>query len=60
MARLTDPSVARAITLLYESTKEAQRLAQVQLNLADDLHGVASALHDLLLETQQTALRVVG
>lgn len=60
MARLTDPSVARAIVLLHESSVEAQRMAQLQLNLADDLARVASALHDLLLETQQTALRVVG
>ena len=53
MAKITDPSVARAIRDMAIVARQVQAAAQDALDLADRQLQVANALHDLLIDTEQ-------
>ena len=57
MLDLSDPNVLEAVALVYEAASEARRIAQAQVEQADRLFGVASALHDLTLNARLTVVR---
>ena len=54
---LSDPQVTEAVALIYEAASESRRIAQAQVEQADRLFGVASALHDLTLNARLTVVR---
>lgn len=52
MAKITDPSVARAIRDMAIAARQVEAAAQDALNLAGRQLSVANSLHDLLINAE--------
>lgn len=53
MAKITDPSVARAIRDMAIAARQVEAAAQDALDLAGRQLAVANAMHDLLINAEQ-------